>query len=168
MVEALFHEYWSKLASWLHRIVGCRDTADELTQEAYLRLVSASDGQAIDHPRAFLYRTAKNLALDHLRKGKVHAFQTTGLEEALHVRSDQPSADRVLADKERFDRFVAALETMPVRSREVFVLHRAHDLSYRQIAERLNISESAVEKNMMRALTHCRRAVDEGMPSRKR
>ena len=162
LVETLFLDYWPKLISWLYPVVRCRDTAAELTQEAYLRLLAFSGQQAIRHPRAFLYQTAKNLALDHLRKDKVQAVHVTDLDEAAQVPSDQPSAERALLDRERVDQFLAAMETMPPRSREVFVLHRVHELSYRQIAKRLNISESAVEKNIMRALTHCRRALQDG------
>lgn len=161
LVETLFLEYWPKLTSWLYPLVRCRDTAAELTQEAYLRLLAFSGQETIRHPRAFLYQTAKNLALDHLRKDKVQALHVADLDEAAQVPADQPSAERVLLDRERVDQFLAAMETMPPRSREVFVLHRVHELSYRQIAERLNISESAVEKNIMRALTHCRRALQD-------
>lgn len=164
LLEMLFLEYWPKLISWLYPLVHCRDTAAELTQEAYVRLLSFSDQHTIRHPRAFLYQTAKNLALDHLRKDKVQALHVTDFDEAAQVPADQPSAERVLLDRERVDQFLAAMETMPPRSREVFVLHRVHELSYRQIAERLNISESAVEKNIMRALTHCRHALRDGSP----
>jgi RNA polymerase sigma factor (sigma-70 family) len=161
LLETLFWEYWPKLTSWLYPVVRCRDTAAELTQEAYLRLLSFSRQETIRHPRAFLYQTAKNLALDHLRKDKVQALHVTDFDEAAQVPADQPSAERVLLDRERVDQFLSAMETMPSRSREVFVLHRVEELSYRQIAHRLNISESAVEKNIMRALTHCRRALED-------
>jgi RNA polymerase sigma factor (sigma-70 family) len=161
LLETLFLEYWPKLTSWLYPVVRCRETAAELTQEAYLHLLSFSRQQTIRHPRAFLYQTAKNLALDHLRKDRVQGLHVTDLDEAAQMPADQPSAERVLLDRERVDQFLAAMETMSPRSREVFVLHRVQELSYRQIAHRLNISESAVEKNIMRALTHCRRALQD-------
>ena len=158
LIEMLFYECWPKLTSWLYHVVRCPDIAAELTQEAYVRLLSFSGRETIRHPRAFLYQTAKNLALDHLRK--TQAVRLIDLDEAEDVPAGQPSAERVLLNREKLDQFLAAMETMPARSKEVFILHRIEELSYRQIAERLHISESAVEKNIMRALSHCRRLLE--------
>ena len=161
VVEINLAEYWPKVSLWIRSIVRCREVAAELTQEACLRLLSLSGREAIRHPQAFLYRTARNLAFDYLRKYRVEALHLTDFDEAAHVPIDQPSAEQALLDKERVDELLATIRSMPSRCRQVFLMHRLYELRYREIAERLNMSESAVEKNIMRALAHCRRTLQE-------
>lgn len=160
-IERLFLEHRRKLICRLYRIVRCKETAIDLAQETYLRLVAVAGTQPIPYPRAFLFRTATNLALDHLRKEKTRIRLSASLDDAAQVPSELPSAERALFDKQRFKIFLAAIDALPSRCREVFLLHRVHDYTYGEIAARLGISESAVEKNIMRALLHCRRALQD-------
>jgi RNA polymerase sigma factor (sigma-70 family) len=153
-IERLYREHQSALLRWLTRFVRCEHAAADLAQDSYLRIADAADETAIAHPRAFLFRTARNLALDHLRKLRVRSVAAQPL--AVEIPSPEPPADVALLDRQRVRLFQQALETMPPRCREVFLLHRVHACTYGDIARRLGISESAVEKNIMRALSHCR------------
>jgi RNA polymerase sigma factor (sigma-70 family) len=82
-VSDLFLDHRETLVHTLFRIVGCRQTAEDLAQEAYIRVMSAAEDQHVTYLKAFLNQTARNLALDHLRKAKVRA------------RTDCPDADRL-------------------------------------------------------------------------
>jgi RNA polymerase sigma-70 factor (ECF subfamily) len=160
-IERLYREHQPALLRWLARFVRCEHTAADLAQESYLRIAGAPDDHAITHPRAFLFRTARNLALDHLRKMRVRSITAQPLDDAVDVAGPEASAETTVLDRQRVRLFQQALDTMPPRSREVFLLHRLHHRTYADIARRLGISESAVEKNIMRALSHCRRVLRE-------
>ena len=158
-IERLFLEYRSQLTRSLYRIVRCEEAAADLAQESYLRLVSLAPGTSVAYPRAFLFRTAANLAIDYLRQGRAGRQTGEALEAAVDVPSTAPSAERAVFDKQRLHIFLRAIDSLPPRSREAFLLHRVHDCSYRDIAAKLGVSESAVEKLIMRALLHCRRVL---------
>ncbi|WP_173050461.1 RNA polymerase sigma factor [Nitrospira sp. KM1] len=160
-IEHLFHEHRYEVTRSLYRMVRCEQTAADLTQETFMRLVNLAQTSSVMYPRALLFKTATNLAIDYLRKGKSEQHSGEALELALEVPSGAPSAERTILDKQRLQIFLNAINTLPQRSREAFLLHRVHDCSYREIATRLNISESAVEKLIMRALLYCRRALQE-------
>lgn len=160
-IEHLFHEHRHELTRCLYRIVRCEQAAADLTQETYMRLVNLAQTTSVTYPRALLFRTATNLAIDHLRKGKSERYTGETLDLAVDVPSVAPSAERALFDKQRFQIFLSAIDSLPPRSREAFLLHRVQDCSYREIATRLSISESAVEKLIMRALLHCRTTLQE-------
>ncbi|BCA56569.1 DNA-directed RNA polymerase sigma-70 factor [Nitrospira sp. KM1] len=160
-IEQLYREHQPTLVRWLARLVGCRETAADLAQESYLRIAGMDGLKTVDHPRAFLFRTARNLAFDHLRKTNTRSKTVEPLDDALDVPSAQPSVEQILLDRQQVDLFTKTLEALPDRCREVFILHRFHHCSYDSIARQLGISKSTVEKHMIRALQHCRKAMLE-------
>lgn len=159
-IAALFHQYRDELMRRVVSMVRCRDTAADLVQDTYLRLLRLDEGQGVDQPRALLHRIASNLAIDHLRKEKIRPNGYDLLEEAIEVPSHAPSPERVLIGKRRFRAFLQSVETLPPRTREAFLLCRVYGYSYREIAARMGISESGVEKLLMRALDHCCELLD--------
>jgi RNA polymerase sigma factor (sigma-70 family) len=148
----LFLAERSRLVRAIGRIVGSRATAEDIAQDTYLRL----QGQPVsDSDKGLLFRTARNLAIDHLRAGKVRAAyaETLPREEA----SSEPQADAAMIAREEFDEFLAALRTLPERTQRVFLLNRLDGMTYGSIAAALGVSVSTVEKDMIRALELCRR-----------
>lgn len=160
-IEHLFREHRHELARCLHRMVRCEQAAADLCQETYLRFMNLTQTTSVMYPRALLFRTATNLAIDYLRKGKTERNAGDPLSVATDVASPAPSVERAVFDKQRYNICMKAIDSLPPRSREAFLLHRTHDCSYREIAIRLQISESAVEKLIMRALLHCRAALQQ-------
>jgi len=157
-LEDLFLDHRGKLFAVVFRLVGCRQSAEDLVQEAYVRLRRAQASGGITHPQPFMYQTARNLALDHLRRqrfrgGVVRSGE--GLDGAVDIPSNDPAPDVQAGDRQMVDRLEAALNELSPRRREAFLLHRIHGLRYREIATRLRISESAVEKHIRAALLHC-------------
>lgn len=103
-VSDLFLDHRETLVHTLFRMEGCRQTAEDLAQEAYVRVMGAAESQHVTYLKAFLYQTARNLALDHLRKAKVRS--RTGCPEAdpeivaeipasLRHRSSMPQRSRM-------------------------------------------------------------------------
>jgi len=152
---ALYQLYRKELVNYLTRIVYCRETAQDLVQESYLILSRAAAEQAIEQPRGFLYRTANNLALDHLRHHKVVARHAE-----LESQDDEPetsSIEQDLSQAQWLALLRQAIDELPPRCRDAFILHKVRGLSYRETAGMLGISESAVEKHIIKGLQHCRK-----------
>jgi len=151
-IENLFHCYRDELTRRLTAMVHSRDTAADLMQEAYLRLLGLVNTRAVEHPRALLHRIATNLAIDHLRKDKSRHQIADSLDGAIDVPCGAPSPERAALGKQRLQKFLKEIEALPPRTREAFLLYRVYGYSYREISTRMNISESGVEKLLMRAL----------------
>lgn len=151
-IASLFHQYREELTRRLVGMVKSHETAADLVQDTYVRLLRLGDAHVVEQPRALLHRIAANLAIDHLRKEKngVQAFD--GMDAAMVVPSQVPSPERELLAKQRLRLCLQAIEQLPPRSREAFVLCRVYGYSYQEIAVRMGISESGVEKLLMRAL----------------
>jgi RNA polymerase sigma-70 factor (ECF subfamily) len=151
-IASLFHQYREELTRRLVSMVKSHETAADLVQDTYVRLLRLGDAQVVEQPRALLHRIAGNLAIDHLRKEK-HAFHNANsMDVAMAVPCQAPSPERELLGKQRLRICLQVIERLPPRSREAFVLCRVYGYSYQEIAVRLNISESGVEKLLMRAL----------------
>jgi RNA polymerase sigma factor (sigma-70 family) len=151
-IASLFHQYGDELTRRLVSMVGSHETASDLVQDTYVRLLRLGDEHVVEQPRALLHRIAVNLAIDHLRKEKNGVQALDGMDTAMAVPSQAPSPERELLAKQRLRLCLQAIEQLPPRSREAFVLCRVYGYSYQEIAIRMNISESGVEKLLMRAL----------------
>ena len=154
-ISALYKLHRKELVNHLLRIVKCPETAEDLVQESYMILARAADDVVVDHPRGFLYRTAGNLALDHLRHSKVveRHVQTELQADEIH----HPSVEQEVSRVQWQGMLRQVIDELPPRCRDVFVLHKLHGMSYREVARRLEISESAVEKHIIKGLMHCRK-----------
>jgi|AGTN01.1.fsa_nt_gi RNA polymerase sigma factor, sigma-70 family len=162
--EALFSSHRKTLVWKLFRIVACRDTAEDLVHEAYVRVATALGRHPVDHIPTFLYQTAHNLALDHLRRERSHSRfvdPAAGDETVLRVPSQEASPETAAADRQKLGRLADALATLPERTRRILLLNRIEGMPYPEIAEKLGISPSTVYKDIQLALAHCLTAVDE-------
>lgn len=159
-IEDLFHRYRDELTRRLAAMVNSRDTAADLMQETYLRLLGLVNTRAVDHPRALLHRIATNLAIDYLRKDISRPQVADSLDGVIDVPCGTPSPERAVMGKERLRIFLKGIEALPPRTREAFLLYRVYGYSYREISVRMNISESGVEKLLMRALDQASAILD--------
>lgn len=127
------------------------DEADDLIQEAFLRLQTYCREHTVHNTAGFLLRTALNISLDRGRHARVAALVPGGLD-GLPLVDPGPQPDEVYAAEERLQRMRSGLEAMSPRKREVFILNRIEGYSFPQIAERLGITLSAVEKHAAKAI----------------
>lgn len=120
-------------------------------QEAMLRLHTYTrDGGQVHNPQAFLARTVLNLAVDAHRRSRVDLHEP--LDE-LNLIDLSPAPEEILAAEERLKRMQEALDRANPRMREVFFMHRLDGFSHAEIAQRLHISVSGVEKYIASAVT---------------
>ncbi|MDO9187438.1 MAG: RNA polymerase sigma factor, partial [Bacteroidia bacterium] len=153
---AIYLNHQSELQFHLTRIVDCPDIAADLVQESFIIFFREVQKQAIDHPRGFLFRIAKNLAYDHVKHRKVTENYQQTKEQTLPPPSEFPSAEKLVSVDERLAAITRILDELPMRTREIFVLNRVYGMTYAETAMKLGISDSAVEKHMAKALLHCR------------
>jgi RNA polymerase sigma factor (sigma-70 family) len=142
----------------LQRMVRSQTTAEDLLQETYLRVTRALTERAIEHLEPFVFQTARNLALDHLRARRTHA--RTIVEDApindIHnvVASDSGLEDAAHANR-LLESLSASLENLTPRQQKIFTLSRLHGASYQEIAEQLRISTSTVQKELKLIMALC-------------
>ena len=155
----MLERYHRELLNFLTRRLSDRDTAADLAQESYARVLAArSSGQAVLDMRALLYRTARNLVIDQHRRAEVRRHDDLdALPETLHPlapRYLQP--DEALAAQQVIRAYVATIEALPPRCRDAFVLNVFGELSHAQIARHMGISVSMVEKHIVRGMVACK------------
>jgi RNA polymerase sigma factor (sigma-70 family) len=163
--------YHRELLNFLRRLVGDGSTAADLVQESYVRVLSAqSAGRTVLDMRALLYRTARNLVIDQFRRAEVrqHDNLDTLSEDQLPRAPLHQQPDEALASRQVTDAYMATIAALPERCREAFVLHVFDELTHAQIARRMGISVSMVEKHVVRGMVACRaceRALREPDPA---
>ncbi|MET4684294.1 RNA polymerase sigma factor [Brevundimonas faecalis] len=136
--------------------------AEEMVQELFLRLLRRADLLSLGNVDGYVFEAAANIARD---RGRYDQARGRGLHVEINevvAESDQPDAEQIVAGKQRLKRMLAILNTLPPRAREVVILRRFENLTYPQIADRLGISVSAVEKHMVRAMSALRVKLIEG------
>ena len=158
-IARAFSEHRREVRNFLHGQLRCRHTADDLTQETYLRLMRNAPTESVRDWRALIFRVARNLAIDYLRgRGRRHVYEQD-LERLYEVTDERPEMDEALVTEEDLQRLETALEALPAQSRQVFELSRYEGLSHPQIAERLGTSARTVARHMALAVRRLRQKV---------
>ena len=162
-IAALVQAYDEELRRVMTRRCGCIDTAADIVQETYQRMLSGNLWQQAENPRALLHRIAANLAVDYERRAAVRHrhinSENTAMDSVAETDSRQP--DAVLANQQRLQQLRLAIETLPPKCRTVFMLRKFDELSHAEIAEHLGISRNMVEKHLRHALTVLQQVNDE-------
>jgi len=129
---------------------------DDVIQETYLRLMRASATQSIRSTRAFLFITARNLALDLLRRKRVARLDEGATFAAVSLIADErPHPSELACRGHELQLLREAIANLPPRCRQVLELYRFQGLSHREIAGQLGISRRTVEHHVARALRLC-------------
>lgn len=167
-VEAAYRLYWGELCAYIAKKFGSGPPEPEdVAQAAFARFAALEDPQNIGNPRAFIYRTAHNIAVDHLRRKKTRqSYADDAVAAQSHEQSDDFSPERVLLAKERLETIASAIRRMPKRQARILVMNRVDGLSFVEIARRMNMSESNVKKLMGKSLGQCEDALlARGLPA---
>lgn len=127
-----------------------REEAEDLIQEAFLRLHEYCRTTEVRNEEAFLARTVSNLAVDEFRRGQILSYAKTELEQSTTLADASPGPDRILAAQQRLDQITSVLSAVSERTCEIFLAHRA-GYTYDEIAADLNITQRTVQKHIARA-----------------
>ncbi len=161
-IADLVAEHGVLLERYLARKLDNPEDAAELAQEAYIRLHRLEQPENLDNARAFLFQVATNLATDQLRRRQLH-FRFLRSEKSLvgdgeptDVNAAGASPEQILGARQRLKTINQALEELPFKAKQAFLLHRQNGMPYSAIAEQMQVSVSSVEKYILQALRHCR------------
>jgi RNA polymerase sigma factor (sigma-70 family) len=158
VVERLFREHNEALIRFLRGRVGSHNEALEVAQEAYVRLLSLDQPGAVSYLRAFLFKTAANIAIDRRRRNQ--NFDKVAGRQLFSELTENRTPERQLSGEQTLRHLGALIESMPPKCRESFVMNQIHGLDAATIARRLGITDSMVRKYVVRALLHCRAHMD--------
>lgn len=142
------------LSRCIARVVAPGDIED-IVQEVFVRSMQAGMGRRIDHPKAFMFRTARNLALNHAQRfdNKMRRYMVDYLDEDLQLATVTLEAQ--FESQERFRYFCRAISKLPLQCRHAFTLRKVYGLSQKEVAEFLQMTEGNVEKHVSRGLLRC-------------
>lgn len=151
-IAALFAQEESRLKRIVRRITGCAFLAEDVVQDTFANLASH---ELTTEDQGLLVQAAKNLAIDRLRQDRRRREALAALRPE-QIACPPPSQEAACADRQAMQDFMAALRGLPERTQRAFLLSKLDGLSYAEIADRLGVSVSTVEKDIMSALLFCR------------
>lgn len=141
---------WRQLCQQIARMTR-RDDAEDLLHSSFVRMMERQQATAIVNAEAFLVRSALNQARDDYRRSR-HPAAPGSLEAACEIVQDPfPLQDEACMARERLARVKAGIAQLSPRTREIFLMHRLDGMKYREIADVMDISVSAVEKHVAKA-----------------
>lgn len=144
------------------RILGCRQRAEDVVQDAYIKVIEVSSSFEARQPLAYLHRIVRNLALDRQRRASFESLVFACADEGLNVASEHATPEAILCKRQRLSLVACALAELPARTRHVFELYRHGGHTQREIAAQLGISTTLVNFMLRDATEHCRCAVRQG------
>jgi len=166
-LENAFRENENLLVKWLTKRMGDHDAASDVAQAVYLRVWAYAATAIINNPRALIFKTAGNLALNEMKRrnkfNRKHVTSSDGDGEGIldNLAAAGPNPEREACLKEEVRETLDAIRALPEQPRQAFIMNRFDGLSYKEIAKRMKVSESSVEKYMIEALKRLRRTLKD-------
>lgn len=153
LIGALYRDHRSWLLAWLQRSTRCRQRAEDLSQDTFVRLLGRDQLPVPREPRAFLAAVAKGLLFDHFRRAALE--QAYLAELAQMPEAEQPSPELqllILEDLKAIDRLLGKLSS---KARAAFLHNRLDGMGHAEIAERLGVSVSRVRQYLAQGMRQC-------------
>ncbi|MGH8476279.1 MAG: RNA polymerase sigma factor [Methylococcales bacterium] len=153
--ELAYQQTQPSLLAYFRAKLGCSEVAADLAQETWLRLTRIARPETIANPRAYIFRVAENLVIDQLRKRLSRPAPDHDIPEDARV-CPAPRPHAQVQAWQQFRLLEQAIEELPPKCCDAFLLHCIEGLTYSRIAERQGVSVKTVEKHLLKALNHCR------------
>lgn len=162
-VKGWLSYYTDLIGSWVKNNALKQD-AEDAAQDAIMRILSDKRA-SIQDPKAYLFRAAQNQLVSEIRKQSRH--EQTSLETLLEHEHPQASdVSSVVQTSQLLEELCEALQDLPLRSQQVFVWNKIEGYTQEEVAKRLGLTPSAVEKHMKRALRHIQSRLQDYGPNR--
>lgn len=162
-ISGAYQSTYSQLVRFFRNRLDNSNDADDLSQDVFTLWLNRKEQTPVKESRAYLFKIANHVLIDHWRRNQRQTKSETSIDEVVHeLNFEQREADpsEIVEYQQRIQRLSEALETLPPRRREAFLLYRFDGLSQSEIAERMEISISMVEKHIAAALVHCKKHLD--------
>jgi RNA polymerase sigma-70 factor (ECF subfamily) len=161
LVSRLFHEHNQALIGFLLARVNSEQEARDVAQEAYVRMLELDTPGAVSFLRAYLFKTAANLATDRARQRATQARLHEHWLAPLDSGCQEPSPEGAASARQELELLRGFMQELPPRCREAFYLHRFRDLSVLDIAGQLGVTDRMVRKYLTQAFVYCRHRLNE-------
>jgi RNA polymerase sigma factor (sigma-70 family) len=159
VVEKLFRDHNKSLLRLLRARGHASQEAHEVAQEAYVRILRLPDPTTISFLQGYLFQTAANLSINRL----VQASRRKELDERVFRQTqNEKSPEHICSAQRELDIVIKAIETLPTRCATAFVMARYEDLSCREIAKRMGLTDRQVRRYIRQATEHCQNALTDG------
>jgi RNA polymerase sigma-70 factor (ECF subfamily) len=159
-VSRLFREHNQALIQFLLTRVRSEQEARDVAQEAYVRMLELERPSGVSFLRAYLFKTAANLAVDRARRQTNLQHIHEQWIDPFESLAQAPAADHNANAQQELALVCTYLQELPPRCRTAFYLHRFRDLSAAEIAQRLGVSDRMVRSYLVQALVHCRQRLN--------
>jgi RNA polymerase sigma factor (sigma-70 family) len=143
------------LRAWLRGRFPSERDLDDLVQETFARLLKAHAASPIANPKAFLFATARNLALDRLRRRQLVCLEPLAEIAESSVLDDRLGVSEALGRQQELELLTQAIQSLPERCRQVLTLRKIYGLSQKEIAAQLGITEHTVEAQVGNGVRRC-------------
>ncbi|MEN5314776.1 sigma-70 family RNA polymerase sigma factor [Pseudomonas koreensis] len=152
-VESLYHDHNRWLTGWLRRRLGCPESAADLAQDTFIRVLSAREPALITEPRAFLTTLAKRVLFNHYRRQDLERAYLETLAQMPEMTA--PSEEDKAIILQTLIELDQLLDGLPRPVKRAFLLAQVDGLTYPQIAAELNISVATVKRHLNKAAMRC-------------
>jgi RNA polymerase sigma factor (sigma-70 family) len=148
--EVVAHE--ASLMRYLARAWRDRSEIPDILQDCYIRVYESAARSRPAYPKSFLFQTARNLMVDHLRHRRVVPIEGVEDLDALNVSIEELTSERRATGVQELRHLSEAFDQLPEKCRVVVWLRKVEGLSQREVAERLKVGETTVEKHLARGI----------------
>ena len=157
----IYRRYWKKLYSMSYKRVQSREISEELVQDIFTSLWVAKDNTSIENLSGYLFSAIKYKVINHFARELSRKSYTE--RQLAVVKEDNSTEEKVLLD-DLEGALQEAIGKLPAKRQQIFKLHRQENLSIKQVASQLGISEKTVEKHITKALQRLREKLKQVIP----
>lgn len=161
-IERLGRDFRASLLRYFGRRVRERADLEDMVQEVFERLIKRGGTSELERQNlnAYVFETASSVLVDRIRKRTTHRTDAHEPFDLNRHENTDFSPEHVLLSRERLSQALAVILELPERTQAIFVLRRIEGMRVNEIAKRLEISNSSVEKHMQRAVVHLMQRID--------
>jgi RNA polymerase sigma factor (sigma-70 family) len=154
-MSLVYRELKTSLTRFAYRYYKKPQDVEDVVQEAFVKVYEAQSQRDIQHPKAYMYQTVRNLALRQLDKSDYKLTDTLGELQPETLLEDTPTMEEQFESKQKFELFCRAVSQLPDKCRHVYVLRRVYGFSHNEIAEQMGIGVKTIEAHLTKAIVRC-------------
>lgn len=143
-LSGTFITYRIQLRSAAQKILGTRELAEEVTEEAYLKVTELAGAFVVKKPSAYCFQVVRNLAIDYRRRRSLESHLFANEEGSVHVPASRGTPEQLAISRQNLQIIDKVLDSLPARTRHAFEMYRLSGLTQRDIAKRLGVSATLV------------------------